>query len=107
MSPQNIFGIATRCLGLLFCYQAVTHLLFYLDYRLGFSTPVDYNPNAISTGYLTYVVAYAVLGIFLLRSTDYVIAFTYDIKTEDADEDLPAASSGDSEGTGRDEQTSA
>lgn len=96
MSPQNIFGIATRCLGLLFCYQAVTHLLYYLDFRLGFSTPVDYNPNAISTGYLTYVVAYAVLGIFLLRSTDYVIAFTYDTKTEDADEDLPAAPSGDS-----------
>ncbi|MEM1227354.1 MAG: hypothetical protein AAGJ40_16765 [Planctomycetota bacterium] len=84
MNPQSWFGVAVRCFGLFFIYEAFTHLLYFLDWRLGLSEPVVMNDPTVSTGYLIYVVGYGVMGIFFLRSSHWLIQFAHPDHDDDA-----------------------
>ena len=74
LAAQDWFGVAVRCCGLLCFYHAMTYFLYFVDMRLGLSDAVE---SRVPTGYLTYVVAYIVTGVFLLRSADYIVRFAY------------------------------
>jgi len=77
LSAQEWFGVAVRCAGLVSFYVAISHFLYFIDMRLGLSDTFGAVEPSVPTGYLIYVAAYIVTGVFLLRTADSIVRFAY------------------------------
>lgn len=82
MNSKSLFGVVVRTFGLYCAYESLTHLLYFLDLRIGLSQPLRFNAPAIHTGYLVYVISYAVGAFLLIRHADSIVTLAYSDETE-------------------------
>lgn len=82
LSARDWFGVAVRCGGLVCFYNAMSYFLYFVDNRLGLSNTYGAVEPTLTTGYLTYVAAYLVSGVVLLRTADWIVRFAYDCESD-------------------------
>ena len=78
MSPQQLFGVIVRALGLIGC---VLSLFYGISAAVAFFSPT-YRPGISPWWhYVLSAVVLLVLGLFMLRKGDHIAAFAYGKKT--------------------------
>ena len=91
MGPREWFGVGARLFGIWCFVQAVQHLLFYLDVRLGFSPMRDMLGRADAStnpsGYLVYVIGYAIASGILILLADPLTQIAYPLARAESEEE--------------------
>jgi hypothetical protein len=81
MKPRDWFGLGVRFTGLWCLMQSATNLLYFLDVRLGFSSPGDAAQSVYGKtspqGYVLYAAGYSAIAFYFLLCTEHLTRWTF------------------------------